>query len=430
MSISSVECIVPSWADDVFTFDANNHIPGNAPDGNPLYDAAGNLRYDQTTGNYLRYDAENRLIGVGSSVSYVYNGQGQRVEKNLSGVKTDYLYDLASHVITAFQSAGTWQRGEIYAGGWHLGTYYPNATYFSLTDWLGTEHYRTDNLGNLYQTCYNLPFGDGQTCAGTDVSPLHFTGKERDTESGLHNFGARYYGSSTGRFVTPDWAAKPMAVPYAEFGNPNSLNLYGYVGNSPLRNGDPNGHCDWCLDLVTRVSSWIASHPAIGDAASKVATGANGTVRVGVGGGGDFKVVSGEASATVYGKTGSNSGETGIGLKFGARFGAVGGELTINGPIVKDGALVNPLKEGSGSVSGTITGTAEKGAYGGSTDSTETSVGGTYGEGLLVGAEVSASNGSLSDLLRAVGDSIVTDVANMIDKVSQSVGAGTVVNPN
>ena len=55
----------------------------------------------------LRYDAENQLIGVGSSISYVYNGQGQRVEKNLSGVKTDYLYDLASHVITAFQSAGT-----------------------------------------------------------------------------------------------------------------------------------------------------------------------------------------------------------------------------------------------------------------------------------------------------------------------------------
>ena len=99
------------------------------------------MRYDPTTGNYLRYDAENRLIGVGSNVSYVYNGQGQRVEKNLSGVKTDYLYDLANHVITAFQSASTWQRGEIYAGGWHLGTYYPNATYFSFTDSLVTEHY-------------------------------------------------------------------------------------------------------------------------------------------------------------------------------------------------------------------------------------------------------------------------------------------------
>lgn len=46
-----------------------------------------------------------------------------------------------------------------------------------------------------------------------------FTGKERDSESGLDMFGARYYGSSLGRFMTPDWAAKPISVPYAEFGN-------------------------------------------------------------------------------------------------------------------------------------------------------------------------------------------------------------------
>ena len=156
------------------------------------------------------------------------------MEKNLSGAKTDYLSDLSSHVVTAFQSAGTWQRGEIYAGGWHLGTYYPNATYFSLTDWLGTEHLRTDNLGNLYQTCYNLPFGDGQTCAGTDASPLHFTGKERDSETGLDYFGARYYGSNAGRFVTVDTG--PYAVR-----DPMTLNRYAYTRDNPLRYIDPLG---------------------------------------------------------------------------------------------------------------------------------------------------------------------------------------------
>lgn len=70
-----------------------------------------------------------------------------------------------------------------------------------------------------------------------------FTGKERDSESGLDMFGARYYGSSLGRFMTPDWAAKPTAVPYAYFGDPQSLNLYGYVGNNPLKRADPDGHC-------------------------------------------------------------------------------------------------------------------------------------------------------------------------------------------
>jgi RHS repeat-associated protein len=58
-----------------------------------------------------------------------------------------------------------------------------------------------------------------------------FTGKERDSESGLDNFGARYFGSGMGRFMTPDWSAKPQGVPYAVLDDPQSLNLYAYVRN-------------------------------------------------------------------------------------------------------------------------------------------------------------------------------------------------------
>src|SRR5487761_1967922 len=60
-----------------------------------------------------------------------------------------------------------------------------------------------------------------------------YTGKERDTESGLDYFGARYYASYMGRWMTPDWAEKPEAVPYSSLDNPQSLNLYGYVLNNP-----------------------------------------------------------------------------------------------------------------------------------------------------------------------------------------------------
>jgi len=77
-----------------------------------------------------------------------------------------------------------------------------------------------------------------------------FTGKERDSESGLDMFGARYYGSSLGRFMTPDWAAKPTAVPYAMFGDPQSLNLYSYVHNNPLFKADDDGHCPQCLGAL------------------------------------------------------------------------------------------------------------------------------------------------------------------------------------
>jgi RHS repeat-associated protein len=70
------------------------------------------------------------------------------------------------------------------------------------------------------------------------------TGKERDTESGNDYFGARYYASAMGRFMSPDWAAKATPVPYAKLDNPQSLNLYAYVGNNPLSRMDPDGHID------------------------------------------------------------------------------------------------------------------------------------------------------------------------------------------
>jgi len=74
------------------------------------------------------------------------------------------------------------------------------------------------------------------------------TGKERDAESGNDYFGARYYASGMGRFMSPDWSAKAEPVPYAKLDNPQSLNLYGYVVNNPLSKADADGHnsfTDW-----------------------------------------------------------------------------------------------------------------------------------------------------------------------------------------
>jgi RHS repeat-associated protein len=68
------------------------------------------------------------------------------------------------------------------------------------------------------------------------------TGKERDSESGNDYFGARYYASSMGRFMSPDWSAKEDPVPYAQLADPQSLNLYSYVRNNPMDRVDPDGH--------------------------------------------------------------------------------------------------------------------------------------------------------------------------------------------
>jgi RHS repeat-associated protein len=96
-----------------------------------------------------------------------------------------------------------------------------------------------------------------------------YTGKERDSESGLDMFGARYYGSSLGRFMTPDWAAKPVTVPYAHFGNPQSLNLYSYVQNNPTTVGDPDGHD------VNQLPTVYVYYPVTGGSANEALGNAN-----------------------------------------------------------------------------------------------------------------------------------------------------------
>jgi RHS repeat-associated protein len=87
------------------------------------------------------------------------------------------------------------------------------------------------------------------------------TGKERDTESGNDYFGARYYNSATGRFLSPDWSAKAEPVPYAKLDDPQSLNLYSYVRNNPMSRTDPTGHCDsskWLCKTWTSATTSLA----------------------------------------------------------------------------------------------------------------------------------------------------------------------------
>lgn len=75
------------------------------------------------------------------------------------------------------------------------------------------------------------------------------TGKERDSESGNDYFKYRYYASSMGRWLSPD----PSGLSHADPGNPQSLNLYNYVGNRPLTIADLDGLCwkgfQWACDL-------------------------------------------------------------------------------------------------------------------------------------------------------------------------------------
>jgi RHS repeat-associated protein len=195
------------------------------------------------------YDAENRLISVngGSTASYVYDAEGRRVQKTAGGAQTNYIYDLAGQVITEV-SPSTWLNVYLRLNGSLFAQYTVGAprTQFIHTDHLGSTRLLTALDQSVYDSMDYLPFGE--QIAGSSATSHKFTSKERDPESGLDEFGARYYSSALGRFTIPDWAASATAVPYADFGNPQSLNLYAYVGNNPLTLTDPDGHC--CEDAM------------------------------------------------------------------------------------------------------------------------------------------------------------------------------------
>jgi len=75
-----------------------------------------------------------------------------------------------------------------------------------------------------------------------------FTLKERDNETGLDYFLARYYSSTQGRFTNPD---APFADQFPQ--NPQSWNLYSYTRNNPVRVADSDGRITpWdVLDIVS-----------------------------------------------------------------------------------------------------------------------------------------------------------------------------------
>jgi RHS repeat-associated protein len=95
--------------------------------------------------------------------------------------------------------------------------------------------------------------------AGAQLNRIwpRYTGKERDTESGLDYFKYRMYASNMGRWMSPD----PSGLTHADLGNPQSLNLYNYVGNNPLSRTDLDGLCwkgfQWACNAVQALDNGV-----------------------------------------------------------------------------------------------------------------------------------------------------------------------------
>jgi len=220
------------------------------------YDAAGNMTSNGSA-SYV-YDDENRLIATAGN-SYIYDGDGQRVEKCTEGstpgscatsaTGTLYWRGLGSAPLMETSLSGNVQNIYILFNGQRIARSDSSfAIHYYFSDHLGSHGVVENATGTACeQDSDYYPYGgvENDYCSTPVAQHYKFTGKERDAESGLDSFGKRYYASTMGRWMSPDLddlSDDPGPVPYADFRDPQTLNLYSYVRNNPLNRIDPDGH--------------------------------------------------------------------------------------------------------------------------------------------------------------------------------------------
>ena len=174
----------------------NNQVSGYC------YDAAGNLLQQSTcpAGPPYQnvYNAEHQLTSI-AGVTYSYDGDGNRVEK--SGGKI-YWYGGDSDALVETDLSGDTNNATfseyVFFGGKRVSRRdYQNNIYYYFGDHLGTsrEMVQTGQTSPCYDADF-YPFGGERAYTTTCTQNYKFTAKERDSESNLDNFGARYYSST------------------------------------------------------------------------------------------------------------------------------------------------------------------------------------------------------------------------------------------
>jgi RHS repeat-associated protein len=211
------------------------------------YDAAGNVvsKTDGAGATDLTWDAAHRLTGVrlpdGSAVAYAYDALGRRVStvntdrRNRRSTTTSYTYDGAD-VLRETTDDGRKPTTTDYLRG--AGTddllrqttraqHGRPDTYYHLADRQGSTRLLTDERARVAARLDYDTFGDG---AGSPLTRYAYTGRERDDQTGIYYYRARWYDPQLGRFLSED-----------PIGLAGGMNMYSYVSNNPTNKVDPSG---------------------------------------------------------------------------------------------------------------------------------------------------------------------------------------------
>ena len=158
-------------------------------------------------------------------MNYVYDGDGNRLYKATGSTPNKiYWYGAGTEILDESDGSGNMTNEYVFFGGKRvamdvISSGSISSTYYYAEDFLGSS--RAMVQAGQTTACFDadfLPFGREKdniaTCTQNDYK---FEGKERDAETGNDDFGARYYSSNFGRWLSPDWSSTPAPASRSGF---------------------------------------------------------------------------------------------------------------------------------------------------------------------------------------------------------------------
>ena len=206
------------------------------------YDANGNTA--TKTGLTFGWSADDRMASISGSATagYVYDYQGRRSSKTVSGAASGYFYDGLNLV----QEQGATPADYLFGPGIDepLAMSRGGQVYYYEPDALGSVAEVTNTSGAVQDSYLYDAWGQVKSQTGTLANPFIYTARETG-EAGLEFYRARFYQPSIGRFFTEDPKRR-------EAWRGESVEKYVYVENDPITGTDPLG-LERIYCVVTRV---------------------------------------------------------------------------------------------------------------------------------------------------------------------------------